>query len=278
MSSESSDIILLDAHVHLHRCFDLDDALDAAFENFRTAAGEDFGVDTFTGVLCLTEAPGESGFDRLHAGTSRAGARWRSRRTDEESSLILESAPERKLTVIAGSQIATAEGLEVLAIGTNSVFPAGIPAREALLRARDAGVPAVVPWGFGKWSGRRGRLLAELLEERETAPFALGDNANRLALGNPPFFLRQAASRGEAVISGSDPLPFPSESRRPGSFGIAIGGSLAQESAARDVATVLLSLSGPVKSFGRYERPARFLRNQIAMQIRKRERNRAMPE
>ena len=67
----------------------------------------------------------------------------------------------------------------------------------------------VIPWGAGKWMGKRGEIVRRIMEDQKYYPVFMGDNGNR------PFFWKKPAIFDEAKekfnianISGSDPLPF----------------------------------------------------------------------
>ena len=47
MSDMDTDILLVDAHVHIYDCFDVDKLLDAALRNFNRAAQEMGSDDCF---------------------------------------------------------------------------------------------------------------------------------------------------------------------------------------------------------------------------------------
>jgi len=130
------------------------------------------------------------------------------------------------------------------------------------------GIP-VVPWGFGKWMGKRGNILSEFLEKGSSFPLFLGDNSGRPSfLPRPPQF-RMGKENGVQVLPGSDPLPFPSECRKPGSFGFAISGSVDPDKPGYAIRRILLdSLTRPI-SYGQLETLPRFLRNQLFMQLLK---------
>ena len=55
----------VDAHVHIHKCFNLDEFLMAAAENFRKQATQCPDVLQPRFVLCLTESSGVDYFDQL---------------------------------------------------------------------------------------------------------------------------------------------------------------------------------------------------------------------
>lgn len=252
---------LVDAHVHIHPLFPPDSFFDGALENFRTAAGR-LGL-TATGCLVLAEMAG-SGWFRKAPGT--AGA-WTLARMGEEASLIARRSTGESLVVVAGRQIAVRERLEVLALGRDVEIPDGLPLDETLRRVRESGALPVLPWGFGKWSGRRGALVAATLA-RPGGELYLGDNSNRLHLAGLPRVLREAGERGVLVLPGTDPLPFPSHAGRAGSFGFVLEGALDPLRPAADLLRRVRTLREQPRTYGRGETLPRFLRDQASLQLR----------
>lgn len=221
-----SPITLVDAHVHFHGCFDLDSFLDAAARNFQGAAAE-LGLPAATpGCLLLAEMQGEQAFQRFRGevGLERSGP-WRFAATDEECSLVASrpdlprSEAPPPLVLVAGRQIRTREGLEVLALATLENFSDGLPFAGTLERVHWSGALPVVPWGFGKWWFERGGLVESLLQGREREAVFLGDNAGRPGLAPRPPLFRLAESHGVPVLPGSDPLPLAEHAGRAGSYG-----------------------------------------------------------
>lgn len=260
-------MVIADGHVHVHDCFTIGRFLEAAVANFdrRLAAASQGGAST--GLLLLTEAAGADWFRRLADRGSADG--WTLRRS--EDSALTAARGAQRVHLVAGRQIITAEGLEVLALATPGSFPDGRPLELTVAKVREAGAVAVVPWGFGKWSGARGRVLARFLDSWEGTGLFLGDNGNRPAFLGTPQPLASAAKRGLGVLPGSDPLPFPREVSRAGSFGFQLDAEVSDESPALDLRAVLLG-GGGVTPYGELERPLRFLSNQWAMQVEKRRR------
>jgi len=58
-------MILVDAHVHIYDCFDIQTFLDSAFANFKAEAARCGQEDSFTAVLLLTETAKDNWFQRL---------------------------------------------------------------------------------------------------------------------------------------------------------------------------------------------------------------------
>lgn len=262
---------LVDAHVHLYGCFERDRFFDAAHANFAQAARSAGDRGAFSGALLFSEGAGEQAFARLAeaAGAPRNG-RWRVVRTEEPESLLLRADDGRRLWVAAGRQIVTVEGLEVLALLTPAAFPDGEPLDDTLARVQAADAVPVLPWGFGKWLGRRGRRLRALLARTQPRDLFLGDNAGRPFFWPRPAPFRAFEAAGGHVLPGSDPLPFPSEADRPGRFGFRMQAVPSETRPAESLRRALRSSGFRPIAYGRLERAGRFARHQVAMQLRKR--------
>ncbi|MGH7629351.1 MAG: hypothetical protein ACREOF_08160 [Gemmatimonadales bacterium] len=267
-------VCLVDSHVHFHRCFDPTRFLSAALANLRAAAAESGVPGPVAGFLMLTESAGESAFRRFQAGALVPDQPWKLRPTGEERSLVAGSDTPDVVTLVAGRQIVTRDRLEVLALGTLDELPDGLPFGETVARVKKSGAVAVIPWGFGKWWFRRGRLVGELVRTKGDTLF-LGDNGGRLRYAPRPRLFADAARHGVYVLPGSDPLPFPSQNTRAGSFGCFIEGPLNDDRPAESLLALLGELTHQPRAFGRAEGLTRFAVSQIRMQLRKRRGNAA---
>jgi hypothetical protein len=270
-------LILIDAHVHLWCCFQVSSFLNEAIANFEHEARRFGREDQFQGVLCVVDPHQEQGFGRLLEYVRRRQTRglakdmeeWRLQGAAEDASICLSAGSGKSAIIISGRQIASEERLEVLALGTRQQFEDSQPARTLLQKVARAGAIPVLPWGVGKWLGRRGQLVEELIEDPDLPPFFLGDSAHRPTFWPQPSQFRRAEEQGIKNLSGSDPLPFPREVQRAGSFGVVLDGSLNLERPAQDLKQKLLDPSTTFRQFGEGEAPARFVRNQLKMQFRK---------
>ena len=197
--------ILIDAHVHLHRPSRALEDLELAARNFAWA-----DQHATVAVVMLAERAGYDVFSQLAAKLPEAGpdALW------YESESV-------NLLVVAGRQIVTKEGLEILGLGTHRPIPDGLGAHGVLCRLRNSDALAVLPWGVGKWLGKRGRLVDELIEEAPAGQLFLGDNGGRPAWWSVPQF-----SKKMRVLAGSDPLPLPGSTAEIGRFGSRVTGAL----------------------------------------------------
>lgn len=112
--------------------------------------------------------------------------------------------------LIKGEQVNTSEKLEVIVIGCEDVVPEGLPVQEYITRYSDDYL-VVLPWGAGKWTGRRGAIVRSLVKDR--APIALGDNGGRPVWWKSDL-LESDSAFGLPVLRGADPLPVSSYSDR----------------------------------------------------------------
>lgn len=260
---------LIDAHVHLHGCFDEDRFLASAADNFAAGAREAGVPDGWTGWLLFTEVAGEHRFrDLAERGVGRGG--WTVDATAEDASLIVGRGDAPELVLVAGRQLRARGGLEVLALGTAAEFEDGLPLAEAVDAVDASGALAVVPWGFGKWWFGRGRALAGLLDAAEPGRLFLGDNGNRFGVLPAPALFRHAQRRSVWVLPGSDPLPLRSEADKVGRYGLVLDGAVSRATPARDLIGLLRAQAAQPRTFGRLEAMVPFVRNQVAMQLRSR--------
>lgn len=265
---------LMDTHVHIHDCFDLPTFVERAGENFARHAA-DLGLASGAGrigVLLLTESHGVDAFGRLRraAESGERIGRWRVAHNDEAVSLDLVRDDGRKIAVVAGRQIVTGERLEILALGMLDDPEDGMPIADVIRHVQERDALCVLPWGFGKWTGRRGRIVRDILASAPGQNFFLGDNSGRLALWRPPPEFALAAALDIPILAGTDPLPWSSQAGQAGSFGSRIDAALDER---RPFASLREHLLGPdrgVSTFGKLERLLPFVTHQVGMQLRNR--------
>jgi len=239
------DRLLIDAHVHVHDCYDEAAFLHAAYGNLSRHGP---GMPT----LLLAEMPGFNTFSRWRSGN----AAWPVKLTDEPVSLILGE----KLLVIAGRQIVTAERVEVLALLSDQLFDDGQPLDKTITCVRDAGAVALLPWGAGKWSGKRGRLVGEAAVRHSVL---LGDSAGRpIGWPAPSIFQRHV------VLRGSDPLRMASQQFMVGRYGFALSGAFDIRRPAEGIHGALRLMMQSPPSFGQRVGPIQFLRQQVELRFK----------
>jgi hypothetical protein len=273
---------VVDDDVHIHACYDIDEFFDHAYRNLSGALARP--ADTPSAFyLMLTETAGDHYFSALHRlargadpalnvdGTDRPVhlRRWSVATTAEEESLVVTQGG-RRLILVAGRQVACKEGLEVLLLATTGSFQDRRSIREVLSEGEALGVPRVVPWGAGKWFFRRARLVTELIQANRGPLFFLGDEGGRPAFWPYPRHFREAALLGVHDLPGTDPLPFPHDIEKVGRVGFRVAMEFDEATPARSLVSALRA-DTPFERFARLEPPGRFVRNQVAMQLRKRQ-------
>jgi hypothetical protein len=238
--------------------------LDAALANAQ-AVGRTRGAVW----LLLTEIAGVHAFREL---AERPPDGWRASLRAEGRTLDLRRADGARVLVTAGRQVQLEGGLELLVLGSDADIPDGIDLIEGLARAAAAAALPVIPWGFGKWWGRRGRRLAELLHSPHGETVFLGDNGNRARLWPQPAVFEHVTAAGRRVLPGSDPLPFESQVDRVASYGLIVTVDIESPAPFAVLQALLLDPRVCLASYGRRAGAFTFIRDQIAMQIVKRRR------
>ena len=203
--------ILLDTHVHLYPAHDLARTFDAFRRRIRSHEAE-------LGAMFLVEREGQDEFARLAAGGAALPRGMSLARRENAALLLRHETGGPPVVVVAGRQIACAERIEILALGTRETFPDGIPAADAVERARRADALPVLAWGVGKWLFGRARVVDVLLRRFPAEELLLGDTSLRPVFWPAPRPMVVATSLGRRVLHGSDPLPPAFEQTRAGQW------------------------------------------------------------
>lgn len=268
-------MLVIDAHVHIHVCFDLSRFFGSAFSNCLQVARLVGSESSCIPVLLLTEGRMQRVFQRIQEETKKGNNRLGDEQTggylvfatEEDESLRIQRVDGTCLFLISGRQIVTAERLEVLALSTVSEIPDGLPLEEAVAAVEKVGALTVIPWGFGKWSGRRRGVLMQYLASRREGVFFVGDNGGRPNFLQFPDFQREAPGLSLKVLPGSDALPFPSELQKVGSFGFTLQEELDLRRPGEALKRILKKHGAAPVPFGSHESISRFARNQMALRI-----------
>ena len=269
--SEAS--VFVDAHVHIHDTFRVDDFLDAAARNFSAQKNQSHPSSESQFVMCLTETQDADQFEKLRSraddlanATNLRQDYWKVTATDEPQSLRVSHPQHGCIFVIAGRQIVTSERLEVLALGCNIRWQDGQRATDIIASLNHGDSVPVIPWGFGKWYGKRGEIVMTLMRAHRDQVFFLGDNSGRPSiLSRPPQF-EVAENLGIRILPGTDPLPFPREQARAGLFGFTLSKPLDENKPWQSIRHQIVDQKTEITPYGDLETPWRFARNQVAMQ------------
>lgn len=264
-------MILFDAHVHIYDCFDLNLMIDSAFGNFQQAIkklelaerqchcflllAESFELDYFSSTK-----------DTAETSVTSIDQSWKIERTEENHSLniVHSDYPDISMTLVAGRQIVSREGLEILALFTNERFPDNSSLHQTVDEVIDRGGIAVCPWGAGKWLGKRGEILEEYASGPTETAFFLGDNGGRPSIWPPSKLLQSPGFTGR-TLSGTDPLPLPGQESRVGSFGGYCNGDYSPKKPATTLKNHLLAPGVEILPFGKPSSPITFVKNQLAL-------------
>ena len=257
--------MLIDGHVHLHRSHPVEAALDAAVHNFAGWGAVGRPAEAPEGMLWLVETPAEAASERLRG---REAGTWRVRERDDVT-WELRRDDGARLVVVRGRQISTNEGLEVLLVGTAEAVPHGRSLAETIEPHLGGRVLVMLPWGFGKWTGRRASVAARAYDTWAARGLRLADIGVRPAWLAPPELFDRSAADGRPVFVGSDPFPFPDTGDRIGSAGF-VARDLRPEGVWQDMHASLRDPAVPIERFGRSVGTTAFLRLQARMQLRKR--------
>jgi hypothetical protein len=240
--------LLADTHLHLYPCFDCDQVFSTCINRlsgeFRAAFLAERADCTFYAQLCQG---------------NRLLSQFTIEQTDVEQLVLCRMSDGHSLTLVPGRQIITAEGIEVLALGTRTQFLDGQPAKAIISAIQSSeGIP-VLPWSPGKWLFHRGQVVDRLLHHFSNQDFLIGDVSLRPQGWGTPLLIRKAKSLGYKVICGSDPLPFPGEEQSAGMYASRIVLPETPASAAAALRAVLLG-EAQVFSWGKRSNPLEALR------------------
>jgi hypothetical protein len=264
----SSVRLLVDAHVHLYPFMSVGVLLDAACANMsRLSPGE---PEEYCGILLLADPVGVRGYERLsHPDDRDDRGHWSPEDGDERCTMLRRSCGTR-IVVIKGRQLITQEGLEVLAWACKTV-PAGLSLSATVDRITAVGGLSIIPWGVGKWFGKRGRLLTDLIMSEEgRRDILLADNGSRPWCWSRVPHFDTAAERGMRVIAGTDPLPLAGEERRVGSYGFAIRVERAEGVSTADLLhKELVNTATAIQIIGKAMSFSRFASNQLRLRLQR---------
>jgi hypothetical protein len=270
-ATSDSHLLALDSHVHFHDLADVPGLLETALLAFRNAIGEQAADRPFSGILVLTEPQNRPTFATLQqwiSGRAEAGKGiWTLAATGEKISLRAIRQDGDTLFLLSGQQIVTGENLEVLSLLAQPVVPDGLDLAETVGEVLRLGGLPVLPWGVGKWLGRRGKIVGNFLAEGRETPIFLGDNGGRPSFWTSVPQFRQAQSRGITILRGSDPLRCSHGRRGAGSYGTLLTCPWDAARPGQSLRDALTDGNAMFGEFGRLEQPWHFLKDQIALRI-----------
>ncbi len=263
---------IVDAHVHIHPHFDLNRLFLIALQNFRGVLCSRQIYESFTSFLLLAESAGVHRFTELKGfvGNKETNHSFIVEETEEPYSLRIITEGGQRLFVVSGRQIVTAEKLEVLALGFDGDYADGNPLRQVVCDLMATDCLWLLPWGAGKWSGSRGRLLKDFIELWGDEPLFLGDNGNRPKFWHKPAAFFSATGKSIYDLPGSDPLPFAEQEKKAGSSGFIAPFTIDEQRPFASLATQIKNQVRDVEPYVGLASSQDFIKHQLAMQLKKR--------
>ncbi len=274
--------IFIDAHVHIYPIFSIDLLLDAALRNFNQQARLLKDAESRDYLLCLTEGTGFNVFsqllqmaglhdDRKENGSLPAASRWHYQTTSDPQCIIAANRAGESIYIIAGRQLISQENVELLSLGAPvNVADKMFSLQMLAEKVWDSGGIPVLPWGVGKWLGKRGSVIDHYIATKHDFPVVLGDNGNRPVFWPLPRQFSSASQMQSCFLAGSDPLPLADHYQRVGTYGGWVAGhQLSARSPTEDFKALVIQpdcLTCFGKKMGLYQ----FFRNQFVVNLKKR--------
>ena len=254
-------MIVIDSHAHWHPHYDLDELLYAAYQNLSQAASTFDATRDFSAVLFVAGIETHAPPFMLKPPLSR---RWHFTSTAEKNTLLAQTSKGHQIVLVLGRQVVSAEGLEVLGYAPHRNVRGGLVADRIVANILAADGIAIIPWGFGKWMGRRKSVVVRLIETWGNT-LSIGDNGGRSVLFFSPAIFETARKKGIRILPGSDPLPIAGESERVGTCGFCLEGLIDQDAPLSHIIQALNRPRNNVKPFVRHARPIEFIRKQAML-------------
>ena len=213
--------IFIDSHVHSYPSY----RPDVFFGAFRAAVR---ASGASVGAFVLAQREGQTVFEDWSAGKGLPEGTDVAVREDGALRLAFPDG-EPDIIVVAGRQIACAERIEILSIGSTEGLPDGSPIADAIEDALRREALPVLAWGVGKWWFSRAKTIASLLHRFAPDELLLGDSSLRPVFWGEPAAMAEARTLGRRVLHGSDPLPPAFEETRAGQYGDLAGATIDPE-------------------------------------------------
>jgi len=265
--------LMVDGHVHIYDCYDLEKFFDSAVKNmnhFYHTLYPNTKESPFEKILLLTEGRKNDFFSQFKkSGGFSNESGYHFLDTKEDISLVLARHNKPLCYLLKGRQIVTREDLEVLLVASGQEIEDGIPIEAVIERIIDKNDIAVLAWGFGKWFFKRGSVIHSLIEKYRFPGLFIGDNSGRPTFWPRPQPFNRAKEHDIPIISGSDPLPFRDEVHKVGTYGFSVEGKFNKNEPAGSIWEILLSPETTIDFFGRRDSAVSFFKRQSKIYLKK---------
>ena len=262
--------IACDTHVHCYQFELLAELLDSAVHNF-----DKYVPEADARVLFFTDGFIDRTWLKLQELIDADGSAgpW-TFIFKPELGLVEASKQSHVLYLAPARQVNTAGRLEMLLLGCDHELEDRQAANDLIEQYGDQYV-LISPWGVGKWLGKRGRVLVDIMNFAKK-PFALGDNGGRPFFWPVPHFnwlrkmlagvQQEVIKQQVAIINGSDPLPISGDYIRAGSYGVCL--DLEKVLSLQTILTGLKSKESNLVNFGKSMGLVQFIQCRIKMALR----------
>lgn len=273
-SIDTRSTLLVDSHCHLHDISDLSTVLDHAASAFKQAAGKNNISGGWYGGLVFTDSAKSTSFSHIRYMIESSQDKllnvdnWNLQLTADEAALTATNHVGQIIFIFAGQQIITREKLELLSILAATRIADGVTLNDGINQVTEQGGLPVLPWGVGKWLGKRGKIVTETILTNPTRPLFLGDISTRPKGWNKVSQFSLAQKNNIPILRGTDPLAVKNPEKRGGDFGFIIKGELDMNRPASSLQTLLTS-SMSFQDYGELTSPIRFFSDQLAIRFKK---------
>ncbi|NQT25501.1 hypothetical protein HQ585_09100 [candidate division KSB1 bacterium] len=258
-----STLLLIDAHVHLYPNYNLNLAFRIGVENLVEAyqkTDHDLPSNS-TIVWLLTERNDCRLFDEITETPNLFTQSNRQVRMGKEpGALLIQQEKLPDLYILAGRQLVSTDGLEVLALtGWKKCPDRKYPAIDLIKQVNECGAIPVLNWAPGKWFLKRGKIVRDLIgTSKKPFPFVIGDTPLRHSLWSQPKQMKQAIRKEIKMLAGSDPLPFKGEESMIGTYGNAVQGVFDPDKPVTSVRNILKDSKSKIQIIGKRNNPVKF--------------------
>ncbi len=265
--------LVLDGHVHVYPHYNLETAIQLGTSNLHSGLKNTNikgGKNVHT-VWLLTERFDCNFFKTVYDSPQNHTINgYNFVPSAEKEALMIEQKGAITHFILAGRQVVSKDGLEVLALATAEFIKDREYTTEELIdKVNEVGGIPVLNWAPGKWFFQRGKIVAELIEKKKPEEFVIGDNPLRHSLWPEPALMKKAMNKGFKVIAGSDPLPFKGEERFIGSYGFHIQGKFDATKPATSIRQLVKNSQKTVEILGKRNDPFTFFYREARIMAKK---------
>lgn len=263
-------MLIIDGHVHLHALDNTAQLFDAASDHFSSISLA-MNLSEAQGVLLLAETQQSTCVRQLSEWARKhkkinGKVCWQLLPTSEPYSFKAHG-DEMNLICICGNQYVSQENIELLVFGLPGTVESG--SIKAMIEQAGQDSLIILPWGVGKWLGRRGKIISNLICRDLPSNILLGDNGGRPWAWKRVRQFTEASKKGMKILRGSDPLPMVGDGCRAGSFGSICTGTIDMDYPGASVVRLLCRQRGTCHDYGRLLPMLSFFKSQIMLRLKK---------